>query len=135
MSLKEKSRRLIEEYSILPDSQERFAYVMDQSIHAEPFPDEHRTDENRVFGCVSKVWILCEYREGRLFYFSDADSPLVKGIVWLLTDFYSGAAPDDIIRTSPDFLRELRLLDSLTENRRRGVREVIARIQGLATDC
>lgn len=132
MELSEKSAAWIEEYGILPDPQERFSYALEQSTADAGLAVEERREEDLVTGCLSRVWIVGEAREGRWFFRSDADAPMVKAMAWLLCEFYSGARAEVIAAQDPDFLGELRLLDALTENRRRGVRHMVARIRSLA---
>ncbi len=135
MALAEKQSQLIEEYQLLPDPQERFSYVLDLSDGAAPLPEDARCPENQVDGCVSTVWLVGEEDNGAMVYRSDSDAPMVKAIAWLLSDFYSGASPAEVVATDPVFLKELRLLDALTENRRRGTLHIVARIKALAKAC
>lgn len=135
MKLDEKRLRLIEEYGVLPDAQERFGHLLEASADQPSLPPGERRPEFLVEGCMASVWILADAVEGgRIVFRSDSDAPMVKAIAWLLTDFYSGASRDEILSVDPTFLRELRLLDALTENRRRGTRQIIARIKALARD-
>lgn len=132
MSLAEKQKALLDEYGVLPDPQERFSYVLEQSLEGPTLEAAERRAENLVEGCQSQVWIVADERDGRMTFRSDSDAPMVKAIAWLLSDFYSGAKCSDILATEPDFLAGLHLLNALTENRRRGTFHIIARIKALA---
>ena len=99
MTLSQKQRQLIEEYQFLPDPQERFSYLIELS-QADPGLDvSERRPADLVEGCMSQVWVIGEEREGRWFFRSDSDAPMVKALAWLLTSFYSGAESAEIAAT------------------------------------
>lgn len=133
VSLAEKQSQLVADYSIIPDPQERLAAVVDQARQRPPLADTERTEANRVKGCVSLAWIVGELRDGRCFFRSDADSPLVRGLLVLLCDFYSGAPPADVAATEPALLEELGLARNLSPTRLNGLRSVRAKIREFAT--
>ncbi len=133
MSLAEKQQRLIDDYSVIPDPQERLAAVVDQARRRPPLGEMDRTEAHRVKGCVSQAWVVGEVREGRCYFRSDADSPLVRGLVVLLCDFYSDATPADIVATEPAWLEELGLARNLSPTRLNGLRSVRARIRDFAS--
>jgi cysteine desulfuration protein SufE len=133
VSLAEKQRRLIEDYAIIPDPQERLAAVVDQARQRPPLPDSERIEGNRVRGCVSQAWLVSELRGGRCFFRSDADSPLVRGLLALLCDFYSDAPPGEVAATEPALLEELGLSRNLSPTRLNGLRSVRAKIREFAT--
>ncbi|HEX7631942.1 MAG TPA: SufE family protein [Lacunisphaera sp.] len=133
MSLAEKQSQLIEDYAIIPDPQERLAAVVDQARRRPPLAEAERVESNRVKGCVSQAWLVSELREGRCFFRSDADSPLVRGLLVLLCDFYSGATPAEVAATEPALLEELGLARNLSPTRLNGLRSVRAKIREFAT--
>jgi len=132
MTLAEKQRQLIADYSIIDDPQERLAAVVDQARRRPPLSEAERSASNRVRGCVSLAWVVAEVREGRCHFRSDADSPLVRGLLVLLCDFYSGATPADITATEPALLEELGLAKNLSPTRLNGLRSVRAKIREFA---
>ena len=132
MTLAEKQRQLIEDYSIIPDPQERLTAVVDQARRRPPLPDSERTEANRVKGCVSQAWVVGEVRGGHCFFRSDADSPLVRGLLALLCDFYSDASSTEVAATEPALLEELGLARNLSPTRLNGLRSVRAKIREFA---
>lgn len=132
MTLVEKQRQLIEDYAIIPDPQERLAAVVDHARRRPPLAETERTEAHRVKGCVSQAWIVGEVRDGRCHFRSDADSPLVRGLLVLLCDFYSDATPADVVATEPALLEELGLAKNLSPTRLNGLRSVRAKIREFA---
>ena len=132
MTLADKQQQLIADYSIIDDPQERLAAVVDRARKTPPLPDAGRTEANRVKGCVSQAWIAAEVRDGRCHFRSDADSPLVRGLLKLLCDFYSDAAPAEVAATEPVLFEELGLARNLSPTRLNGLRSVRAKIREFA---
>lgn len=132
VTLAEKQQQLIEDYAVIPDAQERLAVVVDQARRRPPLPDTERTEANRVKGCISLAWLVGELKEGRCHFRSDADSPLVRGLLTLLCDFYSGATPAEVAATEPALLEKLGLDRNLSPTRLNGLRSVRARIRDYA---
>jgi cysteine desulfuration protein SufE len=132
VTLAEKQRQLIEDYGVIPDPQERLAAIVDAARKTPPLSAAERTEENRVKGCISLAWIAAGLRDGHCQFHGDADSPLVRGLLKLLCDFYSGATPADVLATEPALLEELGLARNLSPTRLNGVRSVRAKIREFA---
>jgi cysteine desulfuration protein SufE len=132
MTLAEKQRALIEDLSIVDDRHERLSLVVDRSRRAPTLPAADKIDANRVPGCVSPVWLVGEFDQGRLLLRVDAESPMVKALVLLMVEFYHGATPAEIAVTEPVFFDELGLMRDLSPTRRNGLASVRTRIKALA---
>lgn len=136
MTLAEKHARLIEDYAIIDDPQERLAALVDRARRLPPLPPAERTEANRIAGCVSAAWLAAEIRaDGTCHFRADADSPLVRGLLALLCDLYTGATPADIVATEPAVLEELGLTRNLSPTRLNGLRSVRAKIRAFAAAC
>jgi len=133
VTLADKQQQFIDDYAIIDDPQERLGAVVDRARRTPPLPDTERTEANRVKGCVSLAWVVGELRDGRCHFRSDADSPLVRGLLKLLCDFYSDAAPADVAATEPVFLEALGLARNLSPTRQNGLRSVRAKIREFAS--
>lgn len=132
VTLAEKQRRLLDDYQVIPDPQERLAAIVDRARRMPPLPKSERTESNRVKGCVSQAWLVGELREGACHFRADADSPLVRGLLALLCDFYNGAAPADVAATEPTLLEQLGLAGMISPTRLNGLRSVRAKIREFA---
>ena len=133
MTLAQRHQSLIDDFSTIPDRQERLAAIIDRSRRRQSFSAAERIAEHRVAGCQSAVWLIGELRaDGTLALRIDADSPLVKGLVLFLCEAYSGALPAEIAATEPSFLDELGLLRDLSPTRQNGLAAVRACIRAIA---
>jgi cysteine desulfuration protein SufE len=132
VNLAEKQQQLIDDYAIIPDPQERLAAIVDQARRRPPLPDAERSEIHRVRGCVSQAWVVAEVRDGLCQFRCDADSPLVRGLLVLLCDLYSGAPPAEVAATEPVLLEQLGLDRNLSPTRLNGLRSVRAKIREFA---
>ena len=132
MTPSERQTRFIARYSILPDAHERLAALASRKTTLPPLAPEERTDERRVPGCVSRVWLVSSLEDGRCRFRIDADSAMVKGLVQALCELYDDALPADVAATEPEFLEALGLSRNLTPTRLNGLAAVRARIREFA---
>ncbi len=132
MFLADKLQRLVDDFGFLDDPHERLNAVVDRTKRAPPLGPAERIDANRVRGCVSVVWLVSETHEGRCRFRSDAESPIVRALVALLCDFFSGAPPDEIAHSPLDPLEALDLTRNLSPTRRNGLAAARRAIQEFA---
>lgn len=78
---------------MLHDPHERLTAIIDGARRVPPLPPGQRTEAHRVRGCVSVVWLVPELREGKCYFRGDAESPLVRGLMTFVAEFFSGFPP------------------------------------------
>ena len=129
----EKQRRLLAEMAPLEDAQARMAWLIERARERPLLPAEFRIDSNRVEGCLSKLWFVPEFRDGRCWFRSESDSLFVKAMAGLLCDFYSGQTPEEIAAHDPGFLAKIGFSHHLTSSRRNALGRVGLKIRAFAT--
>lgn len=133
MSLAEKQQLLIDDYLIIEDPAERMAAIIAGGKKSLPYPEEDRTDDHRVHGCASRVWVTGWLGEsGHCEFCSDSDSPAVKALAEMLCRLYSGFPPEETAAEEPRFVTALGIDRHLTPTRLRGLGNVAARVRELA---
>jgi cysteine desulfuration protein SufE len=132
MSLAEKQLQLTAELSALKNGQDRLAALVENARKRPPFPPDQRVDANLIPGCLAKLWLVPDFRDGKCYFACDSDSLIVKAIAGLLCEFYSGHAPAEILSHDPAFLAPLGITQHLTPNRRNAVSKVWDRIRQFA---
>jgi cysteine desulfuration protein SufE len=132
VSIADKENVFFEKFGHIPDSQERLSVVVDWARRRPKPPAELRTANNRVMGCASPVWIDAALAGERMKLLSDAESPIVKGLVSLLCDVYDGATPSEAFATESTVFEKLGLVRDLSATRRNGLAAARARIRELA---
>ena len=132
MSLAEKQLQLTAELSALKNGQDRLAALVEKARKRPPLPPEQRADTNLIPGCLAKLWLASEFRDGKCHFACDSDSLVVKAIAGLLCEFYSGHTPAEILANNPAFLAPLGITQHLTPNRRNALSKVWDRIRQFA---
>ncbi|MFP4147137.1 MAG: SufE family protein [Halorhodospira sp.] len=130
---------LQETFEFIEDWEERYRILIDLGRQLPNFPEEARTEANRVEGCTSNVWLICQRDEKdpqRLIFLADSDAFIVKGLIALVLMAYSGATPEEIQRTDiRELFRRLGLERNLSPNRRDGFYAMVDRIHELANEA
>lgn len=106
MTLAQKQAALAADLAAFPNVQQRLAWLVEQARRRPLLPAELRTAAHRVPGCLSRLWFVPEFRDGRCHFRAESDSLIVKSIAGLLCEFYSGHAPEEILAHDPGFLGE-----------------------------
>lgn len=135
MSLTEKRQVLIDDLVTLPDAEERFVYLLDKAKKWPPLEPALKTDDRLLPGCVSRLWLVPEFRDGRCWFRMDAEALISKGIAAVVCGFYSAETPADIIAHEPDFLGEAGLTQVLSANRSNALSNLRRRIKAYAEAC
>lgn len=127
---------LIDTFELLTDWEERYRILIDLGRKLPPLGESERTEENRVQGCTSMVWLVEEVEQGdpvRLHFRADSDSFIVKGLLAVILSVYSGRTPREILATDiTDIFTRLGLEQNLSPNRRSGFFSTVERIKALA---
>ncbi len=132
MSIEDKVLRYKKTLNIFPNPQEKYQYLIEQAKKSEDFPDELRIDEFKVSGCQSQVWLVPEEKDDRLFFKSDSDALIAKGLVTLITSIYSDEKPQDIANSKIDLMEEFELGVILSPARRNGAFSMLKTIREFA---
>lgn len=123
---------IVDDFSTFDDWMDRYRFLIDLGRGLPPYPDELRTDEWRVKGCINRAWLHGEARDGRVYYQASSESEIVAGLIALLLKVYSGRKPQEIVDTPPDFLQKIGVWENITSNRINGLNGMIALIQNVA---
>ena len=128
-------QEIVDEFSMFEDWMDRYQYLIDLGRRLPPFPDELRTEENRIRGCQSQVWFVPEKKDGRLYFQAISDAAIVSGLIAVPLRLYSGRDPRDILDTPPDFVEALQLQSHLSPTRSNGLSAMLDAIRKFAADA
>jgi cysteine desulfuration protein SufE len=124
---------IVSNFEVLDESHDRLEYLIELGRLAEPLPPEKKTEENRVRGCASQVWL--DTKAARigdrtvLSFHGDSDAIITRGIVALIAAIFSGKTPEEIRRTDAlQIFREIGIGEHLTAQRSNGARSMMQRI-------
>lgn len=134
MSLKERSDKIVTEFSKLSGWEDRYKKIIELGKGLSDLPEELRTEESKVKGCQSQVWLHAKLNDqGEIIFQGDSDALLVKGLVALLLKIYSGSTPEEILTTPPEFLKTIGFEGNLSPSRANGLFSMIKQIRYFAT--
>lgn len=127
--LNEKKQKLIQEFEQIPNWEDRYKKIIDMGKSLPSLPESLKNDQSLVRGCQSQVWIVTELdTQGNLIFRGDSDAIIVKGLVALITQLYSGAKPEDVLKFQPDFMKSLGFDTHLSPSRTNGLFAMMKRI-------
>ncbi|MBP6819060.1 MAG: SufE family protein [Ferrovibrio sp.] len=130
--IKAAQEEIVDDFSLFDDWMDRYRYLIDLGRALPPYPDELRTDEWRVKGCINRAWLHGAARDGHVYYQASSESEIVAGLIALLLKVYSGRTPREIIDNPPDFLERIGVWENITSNRINGLKGMINLIQSVA---
>lgn len=126
--ISERQRELVDEFDIFDDWMSRYEHVIDLGRQLPAFPEQWKTDENKIRGCQSQVWLNIEMKDGKLQIDGTSDAAIVMGLVAIVLRVYSGQAPQDILDAKPDFIADIGFTDHLSPTRSNGLHSMLRAI-------
>ncbi len=113
---------LTDNFELLDNWEDRYRYIIELGEQLEPFSDGFRTEEWKVKGCQSQVWLVPQKRDGKIYFIGDSDAMIVKGLIAITLMIYSGKTAAEIkaLDVEPIFSR-LKLQEHLSPSRRNGL--------------
>ena len=127
MTVAEKQTDLITGLMIIEDVQERLAAVVSRAAK-KALSEKDKTQDRLVKGCLSRVWLKAGRQNGRCIFQSDADSPMVKGLVALLCEVYDGGLLEEVVATECRLWEALGFCKLLSPTRMQGLAAVRAKM-------
>lgn len=123
-----------EEVMDLESPEERIAYLIELGQTMPDLPKEYQTEEFRVLGCQSMVWLVPSLQGDRIDFRGSSDAPMVRGLVAILIAAYSGRKAEEILAFPvEEFFEEIKLKSFLTPMRSNGLHSMVQRILAIAT--
>lgn len=110
---------------LFEDWADRYQYIIGLGARLPALDEQYRTDEHKVEGCMSQVWLQSEVVESggqrRLRFNADSDSFIVKGLFAILRILFSDRTPDEILAVDLEkAFASIGLEQHLSPNRRNG---------------
>ena len=119
-------KSLIDQYD---DWMDKYAYLIELGSGLEGMDEAHKTEENLIKGCQSRVWFHADMQDGLLYFTADSDAIITKGIAGLLIRVFSGQKPADIAKADLHFIDEIGLTQHLSPTRSNGLLAMVKQIK------
>ena len=118
-----------DEFAFFGDWSERYQYLIDLGRKLPDLPEAYKTEEHRLLGCQSMVWIVVDGDADKLVFHAISDSAIVSGLIYLALRVYSGRSATEIVATSADYIADIGLAKQLSPTRSNGLAALLAYIR------
>jgi cysteine desulfuration protein SufE len=127
--VKEIQDEIVEDFGLFDDWTEKYQYIIELGQKMEAFPENERTEQNKIRGCQSNVWMVAENRNGRIVYKADSDSSIVKGLAAMLVKVLSGQRAEEIVNADLKFIDDIGLSQHLAQTRANGLAAMVKQMK------
>ena len=131
-NIEEIENEIVDEFSLFDNWDDKYEYIIDLGKKLPPLDDQYKKDENKVRGCQSTVWLVADYRDGKVFYKAESDAVIVKGLISMLIRVLSGHTPDDIVNAKLDFINKIGMMTHLAQTRSNGLLSMVKQMKNYA---
>jgi len=131
-SIQEIENEIVEEFALFDTWDDKYEYIIDLGKKLSPLEDQYKMDINKVKGCQSTVWLVSEFRNGKVFYKAESDAVIVKGLISMLIRVLSGHSPDEIIDAKLDFIKQIGMTTHLAQTRSNGLLAMVRQMKNFA---
>lgn len=131
-SIKETEEEIIEAFSWFENWEEKYEYIIELGKKLPELDERYKEEKNIIKGCQSTVWLVADFKEGKVFYQADSDAIIVKGLVSMLISVLSQHTPDEILEAKLDFIKEIGMMSHLAQTRSNGLVAMIKQIKNYA---
>ena len=128
MSIKNRANEITESLKGFDDWEDRYREIIKWGKKLPSLDDEFKTEDFKVKGCQSQVWLVPSFEDGQITFRADSDAAIVRGIVSLFTHVYSGSTPMEILSFKPTFVDDIGLRQHLSMSRANGLNSMLKKI-------
>ncbi len=131
-TIKQIEEEITDDFSLFDTWEEKYEYLIDLGKKLAPLEERYKKEENKIRGCQSTVWLVSDFKNGKVFYKADSDAVIVKGLVSMLIKVLSGHEPDEILRAKLDFIKDIGMMTHLAQTRSNGLLAMVKQIKNYA---
>ncbi|MFM9028925.1 MAG: SufE family protein [Bacteroidota bacterium] len=128
-SIADIEKGIIDDFELFDDWTEKYQYIIELGQKLPALSDELKTDDHRIKGCQSSVWLHAFEKDGLLHFEADSDSTFVKGEIALLIRVLSGRKPDEIVNAGLGFIDAIGLRQHVAVTRANGLAAMIKQMK------
>lgn len=123
---------IVDEFSLFDNWDDKYEYIIDLGKKLPLLDEQYKKDENKVKGCQSTVWLVADYKDGKVYYKAESDAVIVKGLISMLIRVLSGQAPDDIVKAPLNFIKDIGMMSHLAQTRSNGLLSMVKQMKNYA---
>ena len=124
---------LIENFEFLDGWEDKYRYIIDLGEKMPSLSENLKTDEWKVRGCQSQVWLVPSKEGEKISFRGDSDAMIVKGLIAIVLMIYNNKSPSEIKAVAvEDIFAKLGLEEHLSPSRRNGLISMTEKIKQYA---
>ena len=130
MNIQQQLTSLRELFMLFEDPKDKFVQLMDMAKDSEHLKENEKIEQNKINGCTSRAWVVTKQNSDDTYTFrTDSDSLIVKGLLTILEQIFSGQTADNILSiNSSDILYSIGLDKTITSQRTNGFSSAVQKI-------
>ncbi len=128
-TIQEIQDEIVAEFSFFEDWMQRYEHMIELGKSLPLIQPEHKTEDNIIKGCQSKVWIHAALDKDQLVFTADSDAIITKGIIALLIRVFSHQPPAEILAADTNFIDKIGLKEHLSPTRANGLLSMIKQMK------
>ena len=129
MTIEEIQEEINEEFSAFEDWMDKYSYLIELGNDLNELDPKLKNDQHLIKGCQSRVWLVPEFKDGKIYFQGESDAVIVKGLVALLLRVVSGHTPAEIMASEFHFVDDIGLKQHLSPTRSNGLVAMIKQIK------
>lgn len=129
MTINEIQDNIVDDFNQFDDWMDKYALLIDMGNGLDPIDEKYKIPQNVIEGCQSRVWLHAEMDQGLIRFKGESDAIIVKGIVALLLQVFTGRTPDEILQANLYFVDKIGLKEHLSPTRSNGLVAMIKQIK------
>ena len=131
-TINELQDEVVEEFNEFTDWMDKYQMLIDLGNDLEPLDEKYKNEQNLIDGCQSRVWLQCDYVDGKLIFTADSDALITKGIIALLIQVLSGHTPQEILDADLYFIDKIGSRQHLSPTRSNGLLAMVKQVKSYA---
>ena len=128
-TITEIENEIVDDFALFDTWEEKYQYIIELGQKLKPLAAEFKTDENKIKGCQSSVWLTANENNGVIDFNADSDSVFVKGEIGLLMEVLSGQTPEAIVNAELGFIDQIGLRSHMAQTRANGLAAMIKQMK------
>ena len=123
---------IVGEFEMFDSWMDKYEYIIELGKSLPLIEEKYKTDDHKISGCQSQVWLKTNREGDRVLYKADSDAIITKGLIGLLIRVLSNQKPEDIVNAKLEFIDKIGMKEHLSPNRSNGFQAIINHMKSFA---
>ncbi|MBL4592917.1 MAG: SufE family protein [Flavobacteriales bacterium] len=129
MTIQEGQEEIVEEFALFDEWMDKYEHIIELGKDLPIIEEQHKTEENLIKGCQSRVWLYAELVDGNIIFTAESDAIITKGIIALMIRVFSNHTPREIAQSDLFFIDQIGLKEHLSPTRSNGLLSMVKQIK------